>query len=337
MTFDDGTATVDDDEGGSTMRDDLRLGMTVEIDSAAIAAGRAAATRIRVVSEMRGEIESVDLAARRFTVLGQTVQVDADTLFGDSLPGGALGLVPGRIVEVHGQTDANGPVLRATRIDRRLAVLSYKLRAPVGAIDTVAKTIRVGTQVYSYAGASIVPADLTDLRWVRMLLRTERNALGEWQIVAFARSVPSPQVDLSQVSLKGLITQFSSATAFRVNGVTVDASQASFPDGTASLRLGTRVVVDGSANAGVLSARQVSIETDDQRAARGFALTGAVAGVDPTDTTLTLRGVPVYWGSRELQFIGGSAADLVNGRRVRLLGVVAADGTRLVALRIEFL
>ncbi len=337
ISFDDDGAVVEDDDGVRRSRDDLRLGMIVEVESAPISGGRAVATRMRVASELRGEIESVDIATRRFRVLGQTVQVDAHTLYGDGLPFGALGLLPGRIVEVHGQVDADGPVLRATRIDLRLAALSYKLRGPVAAVDTGARTLRIGSEVFSYAGATVQPVDPAGLRWARLLLRTERNALGQWSILAFGPAEPAPPAEAAQWSIQGLITQFGSATSFNVNGLPVNASAATFPDGTAGLARGVRVTVTGEGGAGTLVASRVEIETDAQRQARGFALTGPVGAVDAAARTLVLRGITVGWGRSDLVFVGGGPADLVDGRRILLQGVVGADGTRLEAVRIQFL
>ena len=336
IAFDDGAAQIEDDEGLPLVREALRLGMVVEIDAGPVDANAAAATRIRVGSELRGEIESVDWALRRFKVLGQTVQVDADTLFGDDLLLGPLSLRPGKLVEVHGQVDADGPVWRATRIDGRLAVLSYKLRAPVAAVDVLARTLRVGSETYSWEGALSVPADPASLGWVRMLLRKDRDALGQWQILAFAQALPAVPADLGTISLKGLITQFTSPASFRVNGAAVDASAAEFPDGSAGLRRGVRVVVAGSAVAGTLVASRVGIETDAQRQARGFTLLGELSALDAAAQTFVLRQVPVYFGRSDLVWVGGGAADLRNGRRILVQGLASADGTRIEAVRIEF-
>ena len=84
-------------------------------------------------------------------------------------------------------------------------------------------------------------------------------------------------------------------------------------------------------------ASRVEIETDAQRQARGFALTGPVGAVDAAARTLVLRGITVGWGRSDLVFVGGGPADLVDGRRILLQGVVGADGTRLEAVRIQFL
>jgi hypothetical protein len=91
VRFDDSAAEVEDFDGNRRSRDDLRLGMTVEIESGAVAdvAGQPAASarRIRVESELAGFVAAVDLAGETFTVLGQRVAVDAATVFDERLAG----------------------------------------------------------------------------------------------------------------------------------------------------------------------------------------------------------------------------------------------------------
>lgn len=83
--FDESAARVEDADGNVSTRDALRLGMTVDVDGGDIApatattSASASATRVRYASEMLGGVGTVDRAALSFTLLGQTVLVDANT------------------------------------------------------------------------------------------------------------------------------------------------------------------------------------------------------------------------------------------------------------------
>ena len=100
VRFDDVSAEVQDADGARRSRDELRLGMTVEVDSTAItsdASGSSAtATRIRFESELVGPVGAVDLAAGSFTLLGQRVSVDTTTVFDERLASGLAGLSLGQ-------------------------------------------------------------------------------------------------------------------------------------------------------------------------------------------------------------------------------------------------
>ena len=105
VRFEDSAATVEDADGRGRSRDELRLGMTVEIDSSAISTdsngSTASARRIQFESEIQGLVGLVNLNASTFTVLGQTVLVDATTVFDDRIAGGLAGLSTVPAVEVY--------------------------------------------------------------------------------------------------------------------------------------------------------------------------------------------------------------------------------------------
>jgi hypothetical protein len=144
--------------------------------------------------------------------------------------------------------------------------------------------------------------------------------------------------DRDEAEVEGLITDFTSAAAFAVNGIAVQTSSStSFPQGSAGLGLGVRVRVEGRASAGALVATSVSLRSDDDALDEGVDLRDAIANFDATARTFTLRGVIVFYGTSPApNYVGGSEADLANGRNVRVLATLAADRTRVVATRIEF-
>jgi hypothetical protein len=159
--------------------------------------------------------------------------------------------------------------------------------------------------------------------------------LGRWPVLSFALALQA-LADADGASLKGLITNFSSATSFNVNGRPVDASNARFPDGQAGLGLGVRVEVKGNLRLGTLRASEVKIESDEEEDGREFEISGPIQAIDVAAQTLTLRTVIISTARSDLVYQNGTAANLVVGRRIEVHGRLSANGLRVEATRIEF-
>ena len=340
VRFDDSAATVEDADGRPS-KGELRLGMTVEIDSSAIttdATGSSASARsIRFESELVGLVGAgdVDVDGSSFTLLGQRVTVDASTVFDDRLGGGMASLRVAQALEVYAVYDPAGARYRATRIEPAAAALGLRLRGPLAQVDTRAQTLRIGNTVYSYAGASGVPGNLAPDQFVRLRLTLVLAPTPRWVVQSFGTAL-QPLPDADGVKFEGLISSFTSASVFSVGGRAVDASGASFPDGRAGLAAGVRVEVEGLLRAGTLRASKVEIVSDDEVRDRGFELTGAISAVNPAQATIVLRGVTVSTARAGLLYEGGSAVNLVVGASIELRGVLAADGRTVEATRIKF-
>ncbi len=344
VRFDDSSASVSDDDGNSRRSDDLRLGMVADVTGSAItddgSGSRSKARSIRFGSEIVGPVFSVAADGKSLVVLGQTVQVTATTLFDDRLAGGLGGLVAGTsVVEVHGLIDAATGAYIATRIEPESNPLVFKLRGAVSNIDKTARTFRIGagTETISYAAiAATAPAALDNGLMVRVKLQTTPVA-GQWAATAIDSGVRRLD-DHDEAELKGTITatSFGVDKKFSVNGLPVDASNATFPKGTAGIVLGARVEVKGSAVNGVILATRVQPESDDDRRSEGFELHGSISALDATAKTFALRGLTVDFSGTGIEFKKGTAANLANGRNVEVKGVLSSDGTRLSAVRINF-
>lgn len=337
VRYDDSSATVLDDDDGGRSRDALRLGMMVEIDGAQMdhAAAQGKALRIRFGSEIVGPVGSVDVAAGTLVVLGQTVRTTATTVFDDSLAGGLAALTAGTVVEVHALFDAANGSYIATRIEDEDNTSFYKLRGVITNLDTSAKTFTIGSEVINYAGLTVaeLPNALANGQRVRVRLQTSQVA-GQWVAVALRPGVRKLE-DRDDAHLRGTITAWNSATDFAVNGLPVDASSASFPDGSAGVVLGAQVEVEGKVVNGVLVASKVELDARHAEERHGFELHGAISALDTATRSFTLRGVRVSYDAATT-FRDGSAADLADGRRVEVKGTPSADRTTLVASRIAF-
>jgi hypothetical protein len=338
VRFDDSAAAVEDADRGGRSRDDLRLGMTVEIDSSAISTdsngSTASARRIHFESEIQGLVGAVFVNAGTFTVLGQTVLVDATTVFDERIAGGLAGLSTVQAVEVYAVFDAAALRYRATRVEPSLLGGGLRLRGPVRLLDTAAQTLTLGSNSYSYAGASNVPAGLAVGQFVRLRMALDLTPTPHWVVQSFG-AVPRVVADGDGVKVEGLVSALTSTSLFSVNGRRVDASVATLtPAGTTGLVVGARVEVEGVVRAGVFVASKVKVFSDSDLQDR-FQLIGLITDANPAQSTITVRGVTVSTARIDLLIDNGSAANLVVGQAVEVRGGLAADRRTLEATRIK--
>ncbi len=339
IDFDDSAARVEDEDGNAVSRGVLRLGMTAEIDSGPVAgtssAPTAVATSIRYASVLAGPVASVDVARAALVVFGQPVATTPTTVFDDRLAAGLASVAVGSGLRIYGSFDvaANGFV--ATRIEPAPAsLLAPLVRALVRNLDTAARTFTLGAATFSYAALSAaeVPASLTNGAFVRVRA-SPFPVVGRWVVLSFGaaeRALPNADA----VRLRGSVTAFTSTALFSIDGRPVDASGATFPDGTAGLALGARVEAQGAVVGGLLRAVQVKVDgkngpSDELR------LLGLIDSHNPAQQTFVLRGSTVFYGAAGVRFDKGTAADITAGALAEVRGALSPDGTRVVAARIR--
>jgi Domain of unknown function (DUF5666) len=336
VRFDDSAASVEDDDGNRSSSSSLKLGMQVEIDSGTIddSTLRAVARHIRFGAELVGPVASVDTNANTFVVLGQTVEVKDNTVFDDSIVGG-LGGLAGKIVEVHALFDAANSRYIATRIEDRAAVVLYKIRGVISNLDTQAKTFTLGTELISYANvpAANLPANLANGLRIRVRLETVQ-VNGAWVAVRVVNGVRTLD-SLPDARVRGAVTTFTSSASFSVNGIPVDASNAIFDRGSAGVVLGANVEVRGNAVNGTIVATRVRVLSSSDDDVRGFELHGTASSVDTNANTFVLRDVNVSYGPLVV-WVRGSEAQLTEGAKLEVKGLLSADGKSLVAASIKF-
>ena len=339
VRFDESTATVTDEDGSLQSASSLRLGMRVEVDSAKVDASTATAraSAVRYGAQVLGPVSAV--GASTLTVLGQVVDITATTVFDDTLVGGLAAVAVGAVVKVHGLADAATGHIVATRVEPETGATAYKLRGTVASLDTTFKTFAMGGAVISYAdlAASQVPPTLANGVVLRVKLATTQ-VNGAWVAQSLHVKASKP-ADSSVAHLRGAITAitaFTSATAFAVDGLVVDATNAAFPDGSIGVVLGAQVEVHGTVSNGVLVATRVSLESkhrgDDDRK---LELHGAITAVDTTAKTFVLRGVTVSYAGTVI-VTGGTEAGLVVGAKVAVKGGVGSTRTQVLAVTIKF-
>ena len=339
IEFDDSAAHVEDEDGNATSRTVLRLGMTAEVDSGPVggtsAAPTSVASRIRYASVLAGPVANVDVARAVLVVFGQPVVTTPTTVFDDRFAAGLASVAVGSGVRVYGSFDvaANGFV--ATRIEPAPAsLLAPVVRATVRNLDTTARTFSLGAVGFSYAGlrAGDVPAGLANDQFQRVRASAAPVA-GRWVVLAFGaaeREVP----DADSTRLRGSVTSVTSSALFSIDGRPVDASSATFPDGTAGLVLGARVEARGVSVAGVLRATQVKVDGKNGDSGE-IRLQGTIESHAPAQQTFVLRGTTVFYGAAGVRFDKGTAADIATGVPAEVRGGLSADGTQVVAVRVR--
>ena len=340
VRFDDATARVVDDDGIAHDRGDLKLGMQAQVqagpvttDAAGVAAAKA--TAIEFGSQVRGPVQAVDAAGGTLVVLGQSVKVDAATVF-DGFAAGLGSVRAGVLVEVYAFFDRTTATYTATRIELKATLADYKVVGAVAALNTGAKTFAIGGATIGYGSvpAAALPALANGVVVRARLQKVQQGAI--WIATALTSDAPAVP-DGTETEVEGFITDFAGTGRFKVGGVAVDASGSGvvFKSGSAAqLANGVRVEVEGVTRAGVLTAARIDVKTSgggDQQ----FELHGAIEAVNLSAQSFVLRGITVTYGSGT-RFDDGTAANLAVGTAVEVKGVLSATGNQLVAARIKF-
>jgi hypothetical protein len=335
---DESMAQIVDDDDQPLAAEALKLGTMTSIEGSAIVdrGGRreSIAQRVRVVEQVIGPVESVDVAGSTVVVLGQLVAVTPTTVLDAQLAAGLGALRAGDVLAVHGQLDVAGARIVATRLEPRPLATAYVLRAPVGSYDRNLRRLVLGGVEIDLAGImrDALPGSLPVGMLARAKLRPQRT--GTAWVATAVRAAGLMLEDRDQVEIEGRITRFASPQDFSVDGVPVNASAAAFPEGTAGLALGARVEVEGRTVGGTLIASKVEVESDDASDGRTFELEGRISAIDTAAQTFVVRGVTVSYAGTP-RFEGGTAADLALNRAVAVKGRLSNDRTRLQAASIH--
>ena len=335
VRFDDSAASVIDDDGGRT-KDDLKLGMVVEVRGSAISTDTAGdknstASSIAFHSELVGRIDSLDAAVPHasMVVFGQVVEITATTVF--DVAGGPAALAPGNVVEVYALYDSTAGSYTATRVERKSSLPSeFRLRGKISSLDTLAKAFNIGGERISYA-ALTAPAGMANGSIVSVRVNSSGTSGSTWAATRLGNGARAPD-DNTHARVEGLISVFTSATNFSVGDVQVNATGITPSGGTPAL--GVRVEVEGTVSAGVLVASSVSVEADSGKPEQRFV--GPISGLNTGAKTFIVKGQTIrYFSAPTTEYQAGTEASLANGANVDVRAVLV-NGTDLNATRISF-
>lgn len=336
FTYDTASVEVQDGFGRPATAEALRLGMWLEVTALVDAAsGTARAQSIRIRPAARGVVSAVDRTSLTVTVLQSGARVDES---GTVIEGAerAAALVPGDIVEVHGPLGSGSGAFEASRIEKLASGPSEKkpveLRGRVSALDSAAQTLLVGKQPVFYGAATLtLRKALANGQVVRVsaLAGPPAGALVRepWRVERLASDQALPE-SLGFLYAEGITTEWRIGPLFELEELKVDATTATNRS-TVSAD-GQRVAVIGSLAEGTLKAKSVARIVPGQAVV--FVLSGSISGLR---SAADFRVRSVLVDASAAAFVGGTAAELADGKRARVTGTIS--GNRLIASRLEFL
>ena len=311
----------------------LKLGMVAEVTGTIpTAANTTAGTATNIVAESAvvGTIGAVDVANSRLTIAPLAVQVDQNTIFEGAASFASM--LAGNRIEVYGVPAAESKTILATRI--------ISLPASAGTIELLGVATNVTAFQFSIHGVSVSTAGVSSVitptgtvPGTTSIVENARvrvigtysaigNSIGATQIVT---GIPVTRADNAIIVLDGVIQSVGANSRFRLNDTDVDPPAAN----TASVTVGARVQVKGRKTSGVLTATDFRLVAAGERIQ--YVVQGDIANFIST-ANFAVRGETI--NASTATFIGGTAANLINGRTVRVKA--QAIGGHLEASEVSF-
>ena len=330
-------------DGRASSEDEIRVGMVVTVTGTVNDDGvTGTATRVVFDDEVQGPIATIqtglDGDSLLLDVLGVAVIVERTGTVFDDVNFDTLAVDD--VIEVSGFFD-DQLRLRATRVEKKSAFIAgsseIELKGQVAGLT--ATQFSIGNYIVDYSNA-----DLSDIAGgeIKSGMRVEvRGTVSGFSILA-DRVEQEDEIsdgfeDDDQVSVQGAITNFTNAAQFAVNGVAIDASNASLLPADLLLANGLIVQVEGRWDGSVLQA-----STIESRRGR-IEIEASVTAVSVTDGSITVRLFPgtlsVQVDARTLldddtdqkQFLG--LADIAVADFLEIEALLVSD--TLVATRID--
>lgn len=293
-------------DGAPGTEDDLALGMVVKVNGSVNSDGtHGTANSIEFNDEMQGTVSAVNVTngVGSIDVMGQTVNVDADTVFESHVDGVTTVdmLQVGNIVEVSGYTDGTGTVY-ATRVEVKKAAHAMgeaiEVKGKITSLDTTAMTFMLGDLTVDYSGANLVgfPDGQPALdQFVEVTTTTDvtNNLL-------VATKVELKNTDNKHVSgakgdkleLEGVVTADLADNQFMLNDqiVIVDDNTEYENGSVTDITMGVKMEVQGQLDAdGNLVASHVQF-----RHAAGAEMFAPVDAVSTDANTVTVMGMDIH-------------------------------------------
>jgi Domain of unknown function (DUF5666) len=247
-------------DGHSAKASQLQVGQIVTVQGALDGPGKADASTVTFNGNVVGPVTHVDATAGTFTVLGQTVVVDADTLFGEGIqPAGIGALRVGTGVEVSAFPNASGQLL-ASRIDLQSAGSPLQVQGMVQALDRAAQTFQINSLAIDYGQATVAGA-LANASTATVSATEYPNA-GTLHAASVEVSNGIGAAAGVHGLVEGLITSFQSAGSFYVGDQLVVTNRATyFVLHGSTLAPNVAVMVIGTFDSrGALVANQLRVE-----------------------------------------------------------------------------
>ncbi|MBO9646962.1 MAG: hypothetical protein J7605_00510 [Variovorax sp.] len=327
-----GDLRYDIDQAQLDLRDatQLKIGLTVAVMGPVDAAFTSGTARqVASMAQMRGVVDSVDVAGSSFQMLGSAISVDSNTVWADlaGLPAVSAGMQ----LQVWALPIGPGS-LRATRIESQALAATPLVSGVISQLDVGGSTFQLGSLVIDYRLATLPAGGLANGRIVRVSSasppaagRLDASAIDGWYALSSVKGAP--------VQLEGVMSNFASTASFSLMGTPIDASAAQVTGGQAQhLGNGVTVVASGTlSDAGVLVATKLKIRhVPGGGALPSFNLIGPITDFNSL-ADMTVKG----------QRLDASAATIVgtgqlaNGVKVSVQGSQVVGGV-LLATQLAF-
>ena len=285
VKFETSTTEISTDDNDAASESDLQVGMIVTLSGEISEDGATGtANSIHYEEQLKGPLESIDLAQSSMIILGQTVVWDELTTLDDLI---LDNLIPGDFLEVSGFFNTDNQ-LYATRIELEDDVSTIKIQGIVSSLDTNAQTFMLGEITIDYSLAEFKNFTLEELaNDITVRVKGDATSLVEDVFtISDIKQIKPDDDDNDRKNLEGIITAFDSSSQFVVNGITVVTDEnTEFVHGSAdSLMLNIRIQVKGEyLDSGDLLANEIRVH---QRT--NLKIEGHVQAVDLDASTVTL-------------------------------------------------
>ena len=292
------TISIDDNPG---IESDLSVGMRVTVSGSLIDDSNGTATSISFNDDLEGPVSNIQPlpydTTRTMTVLGRQVVIDSTTTSFDisgTLPGpfDFDSIVDGNLVEISGFLDSNG-VMKATRVELKATNFNHNNNTVEmkGTVENfinptfnLSNTTGVTVDVSSAVIDDNLPGGIVDGAFVEV----KGTCSSATCTTVNASKVESGFDDFSDnddVEVEGIITSLTDQNNFEVNGIPVDASNATRIPASLNLVEDREVEVEGSIVNGTLVATKVKDESNDLK------VEATISSVTPSASSFELTPV----------------------------------------------
>lgn len=327
-----------DIDGTIGTQNDLAIGDVVlvvgTLDSGSTIQGTA--TSVIFDDAVEGPVQSIDETAGTLVVLGQTVQISADTSFDDSIqPQTLTGILLNDIVEVAGLRTSDGSI-EATRIELKPASTEFETTGVVSNLDATAMTFNINALLVDYSSAMLNDfsngmIDNGDVVEAKGGITLGSNS----ELIATRVERKAGQLAPNagdRAEIEGFITRFVNAQDFDVSGFPITTNnQTVFEGGTAAdIGLDIKIEAEGEFDAnGVLVATRIDI-----RRSRAVRLEALIDSVNPNansfvslDITIKSDTLTRIEDKSDADIESFSVNQLVAGNYVEVRGVEFPAGS----------
>ncbi|MBL4711767.1 MAG: hypothetical protein JKX75_04610 [Gammaproteobacteria bacterium] len=296
VEYETGSAIFDID-GSDGTEGDLAIGMIVQVNGTINSDGvTGTATSISYDDELQGAVTDItdlnldpDFLMRSFTVLGTNVIINSGTTtydVSDDVPANTLfgftEIADNNNVEISGFFNVNGDLI-ATRVELKEITFDANSIVEIKGIISflVNTTFKIGSLNIDASSATLddLPNGLIDGQLVEVKGTFNSGDITASQVEGEDSSVE----DTDEFELEGLITAYVDDSDFKISGINVDASNATFKPSTLVLTDDVRVEAEGTIVNGILIASEIELRGGNAK------IHATVSAVDASNNTFDVQ------------------------------------------------